>query len=520
MSPQNSANLKFMKKLLLYLIFICTMQTATAAPASAMMNEVYEQLKTAIGDTERTWPQLEIRPGASSVLAYNKRKNIIYVDEKALTVCQSFGPNEKDAFAFLLAHEMTHFYQEHHWQEAGFATSFLTNKHSFEAHVADEKEADLFGAFVTHLAGYQSIKIVPSIFDKVYTAYGLTEQLQDYPSLPQRKETASEVCGKVKELIQVFETANYLTAIGEYTSAAAAYEYVLQFVKYKELYNNIGASLVAAAALQPEYGALAFHYPIELDLDIPLREGADAEKSDLLKKAIEYLTIASKMDNQHYSTFINLACAYILNNELDQAEVLLKQLYTLVRKTKQAAEISILYGIISAQQQDKIQAQKLFEEAKALNDSKGIQQLVAYNSKVLAGKTINIIPAITENNTEKIDGIDLTYQNDFIFNEITIQDNFSFEEKKLGFNTSKNSTLAHLQTENKTIAILTTTNQQSNKGIGTGATYQQIKKAYPSLTTQVVNHSKGYYLVLPNYKLLFNMNAQNQVSEWGVYEIY
>ena len=478
-----------MKKLLLYLIILCSLQTATAAPATAMMNEVYEQLKIAIGDTERTWPQLEIRPGASSVLAYNKRKNIIYVDEKALAVCQSFGSNEKDAFAFLLAHEMTHFYQEHHWQEAGFATSFLTNKHNFEEHVADEKEADLFGAFVTHLAGYQSIKIVPTIFDKVYAAYGLTEQLQDYPSLPQRKETAFEVCSKVKELIQVFETANYLTAIGEYTSAAAAYEYVLQFVKYKELYNNIGASLVAAAALQPEYGTLAFHYPIELDLDIPLREGADAEKSDLLKKAIEYLTIASKMDNQHYSTFINLASAYILNNQLGEAEPLLKQLYTLVRKTKQAAEISILYGIISAQQQDKIQAQKLFEEAKALNDSKGIQQLADYNSHLLDGKTVPTNPSTTENNSEKIDGIDLTYQNDFEFKEITIQDDFSYEEKVLGLYPSKNGTLVHLETSDKTIAILTTAKQPSTKGIRTGATYQQIKKAYPNSSTKVVNRS-------------------------------
>jgi len=509
-----------MKKLLLYITFIFTLQTANAAPATAMMNEVYEQLKKAIGDTKRTWPQLEIRPGASSVLAYNKRKNIIYVDEKALAVCQSFGNNEKDAFAFLLAHEMTHFYQEHHWQEAGFATSFLTNKHSFEEHVADEKEADLFGAFVTHLAGYQSIKIVPTIFDKVYTAYGLTEQLQDYPSLPQRKETALEVCDKVKELIQVFETANYLTAIGEYTSAAAAYEYVLQFVKYKELYNNIGASLVAAAALQSEYGTLAYRYPIELDLEIPLRKGADAERSDLLKKAIEYLIIASKMDNQHYGTFINLACAYVLDNQFEPAESLLKQLYTLVKSNKQAAEISILYGIISAQQQNIVQAQKLFTEAATLNDSKSIQFLADYNRQLLAGEVAPDTISAGSSNSEKIDGIDLTYQNDFPFKEIIVQDNFSYEEKILSFHTTKNATLVHIETTDKTIAILRTANQRTDKSIGIGATYQQIKKAYSISSPKVVNHSKGYYLVLPTHKLLFNMNAQNQVMEWGVYEVY
>jgi len=503
-----------------FTILLLSPLSVTAAPATAMMNEVYEQLKTAIGDNQRTWPKLEIRPGASSVLAYNKRKNIIFVDEKALAVCQSFGAKQKDAFAFLLAHEMTHFYQEHHWQEAGFATSFLSNKHSFEAHVADEKEADLFGAFITHLAGYQSIKLVPSIFDKVYTAYNLTEQLQDYPSLPQRKATALEVCKKVKELILVFETANYLTALGEYTSAATAYEYVLQFVKYKELYNNIGANLVAAAALQPEYGELAFRYPIELDLEIPLRDGADATKEDLLKKAIEYLTIATQMDNQHYSTFINLACAYVLNNQVEQAEPLLKKLYTLVKKDYQAAEISILYGIISSKQKDNTHAEKLFVEATTLTENKSIQELANYNRRILAGEELSAPTSTIGNNTQTIDGIDLTYQNDFAFNEITIQDNFSYEEKQLGFFQTKSATLAHLTTSDKTIAILTTNKQATSKGIQAGSTYQQIKSAHPFTTPKVITHSKGYYLVLPQHKLLFNMNAQNQVSAWGVYETY
>ena len=53
------------------------MTSLATAKTTAMMEEVYAQLKTAIGDTERTWPTLAIRPGASSVLAYNKRKNTI-----------------------------------------------------------------------------------------------------------------------------------------------------------------------------------------------------------------------------------------------------------------------------------------------------------------------------------------------------------------------------------------------------------------------------------------------------------
>ncbi|MEM1121172.1 MAG: hypothetical protein AAGJ18_12040 [Bacteroidota bacterium] len=508
-----------MRSLLLFSWLFLAAYAIQAAPPNPMMTEVYNRLKSAIGDQQRAWPTLEIRAGASSVLAYNQRKNIIFVDEKALAVCQSFGANEKDAFAFLLAHEITHFYQEHHWQEAGFATSFLTDKTNFTKHVADEKEADLFGAFITHLAGYQSIKLVPDIFEKVYAAYNLTAELQDYPSLPERKKTALEVCAKVKELIQVFETANYLSALGEHTSAAAAYEYVLQFVKYKELYNNIGASLVAAAALQPEYGELAFHYPLELNLEIPLRDGADADKADLLQKAIEYLTIATQMDNQHYRTFINLACAYVLKKDFAQAESLLKQLYPLVKKDKQAAEMSILYGILAAQQQNPTQAKKMFDEAISLTKNKGIHQLANYNKQLLSGETITPTPP-TGNSTETIDGIDLTYQNDFAFKEITVQDNFSYEERSLGFYQTEKATLVHLEASDKTIALLTTTQTKTARDLGVGTTYQQIKKAYTLEEAKVLSHSKGYYLVLPTFKLFFNMDAQNRVALWGTYEVY
>ena len=138
----------------------------------------------------------------------------------------------------------------------------------------------------------------------------------------------------------------------------------------------------------------------------------------------------------------------------------------------------------------------------------------------MAGKTISIFPADLKNSNEQIDGIDLTYQNDFPFQEIFIQDNFSFEEKILSYYTTQNAILIHVETADKTMAILRTANLQTSTGIGLKSTYQQIKKTYPSVNTKVVNHAKGYYLVLPTRKLLFNMNAQNQVMEWGVYEVY
>ncbi len=510
-----------MKKTIQYILFFSLLLPLPAIGNTPMMNEVYAQLKVAIGDSNRDWPTLAIRPGANSVLSFNKRKNIIFVDEKALEVCQSFGAQEQDAFAFLLAHEMTHFYQEHDWQEAGFATSFLSNKHHFEVHVADEKEADLYGAFITHIAGFQSIKIVPNLFDKVYKAYGLQEQLRDYPSLQERKATALEICEKVKELIQVFETANYLNVLGEHISAAAAYEYVLQFVKYKELYNNIGGSLVAAAALQTNYGEKAFHYPIELDVDLPLRDGVEVETKDLLKKAIEYLIIASQMDNQHYATYVNLACAYTLDKDVQKAKELIQQLQSISSTPKQAAEIAIVEGIRLAQAGELNSAVAQFVSAKTLSQEAGIQALAEYNIGIAKGNISSTEVFITHSVGETINGIELTYQNDFPFKEVLLQDEFLYQEKNLGLYSIKNSLLTHLETEDKLVAILTTQDQsqRTQAGIGIGATYQQIQTVYPA-SGKTFNHSKGSFLLLPSHKLLFNLNNQNQVTAWGTYEIY
>lgn len=513
---------KLIFKILFSILYLYSSSISLNGASSLMMEEVYAQLKSAIGDHQRVFPVLEIRPGARTVLSYNKHRNTIFVDEKALEVCRSFGYQERDAFAFLLAHEITHFYQEHSWQEAGFATSFLTNRHHFEEHIADEKEADLFGAFITHVAGYQSIKIIPDVFDRIYQAYDLKEQLDNYPSITQRKATAAEVCEKVKELIQVFETANHLMLLGEYTAAISAYEYILNFVQYKELYNNAGVSLFAAAALQNSYYDLAYRYPIELDLDLPLRKGVNADQQELLAKAIEYLSIASSLDNQHYPTYINLACAYSLSKQYHKAEMIISQLQTFVTNPKHLAELLVLQGIMQAQQSNQAAAAQYLSEARYKSKDSGIEQLAIYNLQLIEGVVATTPVSPQSKGSTIIEGIDLIFQNDLPFKTINLTDNFSYEENLFSFYQLSNTTLIHLETTRRVVAILSTTNprQYTAKNIGINATFQQINSAYPTNSSRIINHSRGYYLLLPNYKLFFSLNTQDRVINWGTFQVY
>lgn len=504
-------------KLVLYLI----LSLACGLPAFALSPErIYLRLQQAIGDEERVWPELQLRTGASSVLAYNRQKNVIFIDELALKVCRSFGPAENDALAFLLAHEMTHFYQQHHWKEIGFGSSFLADHATYSQHIMDEKEADLFGAFVTHLAGYRSVSLIPEIFDRVYAAYGLAQDLANYPSLPERKQVANEVCRKVNELTHLFETANYLMAIGESLQAAATYEYIMQFVKFKSLYKNAGTALVAAAIRESGGQQARFVYPLEFDLDLPLRSGALAEREKLLQRAVALLSEATHKDTYDHGTFINLACAYELNGQAAAAKELLLALKPLAANAHQQAELEILRGIIAARENKRELAEEAFQQAVRISPEISIQEMASRNLQILHGQTSLPKPSTFHASRERIGGLDLQYQNELDFEGVTINNPYTMEEIHFGWYRKATAELTHISGYYRTIAFLMTDKPglKTSHGFGLGTSFSPIKQHFPD--GRIVHHHRGYFWMVPSEKLLFNFNHSDKIVFWGTYEIY
>jgi len=241
-----------------------------------------------------------------------------------------------------------------------------------------------------------------------------------------------------------------------------------------------------------------------------------------LDKAIEYLSIASSLDNQHYPTYINLACAFSLKKQYQRAEVIINQLRSFVSHPKHLAELDILQGILLAQQNNKVAASQYFEEVKYKSTDSGVRQLAVYNQQLINGG-VPTSPITSQSvGSNIIEGIDLTFQNEFPFKTISLSDNFSYEENLLSFHQLPNTTLAHLETSRKMTAILATTNprQYTTKNIGINATLQQINSAYPTNSSRIINHSTGYYLLLPNHKLFFSLSTQDRVISWGTFEFY
>ncbi len=513
------AVLKYIYLLFLSLVFINPLVART--DNNEHVYQVYERLKAAIGDTNKQWPTLQIQQNGGQVLAYYRSKNLIVIDQKLIDICHTMGERETDALAFLIGHELTHFYQHLHWQKAEFVGGFLTDRFAFEAHKGEEKEADLYGAFIAYVANYQPMKVVPDLIEAIYKGYNLNAQIKNYPSLTERKMIANEVCNKVDELVQIFESGNYFMAMGEYASAASSYAHILQFVKYKQLYNNLGTALVATAIQIPDGEEFFFQYPLAIHQEIPLRAAEDISRKVVLEQAILNLQTAVRMDAKAFTIQLNLASAYLLSKDYLKANLLIKELFLLSTTAKEKASLHLLKGIAFAQQGRKKDGKRHFEQALQLSREEHIRLIAAYNLNAIKGifkKRERVSPTSP---TAIIKGIDLTYQNDFPYTEVYLKNVFSPSSKIIELHQLPQTLLCQVHSEADNFALLRTNdrNERTTNYLGVGSTVQQIRATFPRSKAKVLANSQGYFLSYPSHKLIFKMVA-DRVVEWATFEYY
>jgi len=501
--------------------------TAMGAPKAnptdlALVQKVYQSITEAVGDYRRNLPTIQLRNETSSIAAYRNADNKIFIENKALDICKTFGAQTEAALAFLISHELSHFYQKHDWGESGFGTSFVQDQTTFNRHKIDEEEADTYGAFITHLAGYNTIQIIPDLLEKLYVAYDLkSSDLSAYPSLAERKKVAEQACAKSQELISVFDVGNYLLASGEYTLAANNYAHVLQYIKCKELYNNLGIANLYATLRIPERGIKDYQYPVELDLDIPLRDGSMALRRQLLSSAINNLQTAVNYDNRYYTGFLNLACAQDLSGQSEQAEVLLNQLEQFTSSRTQQARIAVIRGIVQARQGNQQQAMRYFNQAKTYDNSPVVQEWVNANTAIMQSQVTDTpvaqqfqMPMLND----AIDGINLLYDRPRGGKSIVIK-NESLNRQELFETQLRNSKVYTLKTPAKSL-LLQITNSKSERtteGITIGTSASSVQAAYADAKRHSMSHRRGYFLVYPEKGLIFNCNRNDQVTEWGVF---
>lgn len=296
----------------------------------AIAEKTLDKLFETLGQYRYKKPTLEISTDKRQVAAYLPGKNTIILEESAYALCRSFGKDSLNALAFLLGHELSHALQKEVRDEK-IQTNFLSYDKAFKATERTEKTADVQGIFTAYLAGFRVVGIVPNVIEAIYDAYDLKgKTLSGYPTFEARKATADDVMKTVEMLIDLYETANYMSATSRYELAGYSYEYILQFYQGREIYNNLGVLYALQATEYWDARIDLFAFPLEMDQATRLNKSQKArgtelnplektERQRLLLMARTQVEEALRLDPSYLPAKTNLVCLLNLMNRPAEA---------------------------------------------------------------------------------------------------------------------------------------------------------------------------------------------------------
>lgn len=492
---------------------------------------VYERLTKARGDFRFPVPNFAMKKEEKSVAYINYYDMEVTLEAKAYDVCASFGETEMDgAIAFLLGHELTHYYEKHAWRE-GFVYEHQDLEIGLQLDtLADaavqETEADYLGGFLAYSAGYGFFDKGDEMMSRLYAAYRLPDQIPGYPSLNDRKLMSRRSAEKLSKLIDVFEMANLLTAVGKYSEALSYYRYLLMHYQSRETYNNIGVTVLLDALQYFREGELKYKYPILLDLETITARGGqkDSLREQMIRQALLHFNGAISLDPLYAPAYLNKACAYALLGDIERAKF-----YAAVEGKaaaqrgnfpKTASDIDVLLAILADQEGGTSRAKELFETAAEKGST-----LATHNLKILLNEPIpSPPPPGISLSQETIEGQNLAILSRRLrvrlSKDVNVSDNALFRQSIPGGETGKSRVFIHQHPRTAAKLYFHLTNEdytgESGRGIKIGDTQEQLIQAYqqPLRTIETPN---GQLLVYN--KNIFILDANNKVKRWAVYQL-
>jgi tetratricopeptide (TPR) repeat protein len=486
-------------------------------PEFEIVEKVYANIIKAVGDSKNLIPELCIRDRVKRVASFHKKNNQIILEIKAIEICSSMGKHKEGALAFLLGHELSHFYQDHDWKEVGFGTSFFSDNATYNSHAQEEKDADLYGAFLARLAGYEIDAIIPLLIENIYKGYCFDdESMSNYPPLTIRLNAAIEACSLNSDLVDIFDAANYFMVAGKYGAAKASYEYLLQFIKHKEIYNNLGLSQFALAINIPSRNNFHFEYPMEIEVNTSIRGANLYDRKELLQGAISNLEKAVILNSSYFTAWDNLIAAYIEIKRFKEAKALIDQVRSITNSKQSLAKLDILEGILLAGLSEYAAAKAKFKQAKSKYAKNPIKSLVRSNLKALEGNDITSksksfsLPKVKDvmDAFEFAPSHKIEYDNSYL-----LEADFHVE---INLKQLSNSKLAAIQLEDKfmTIQWTSSASQATRQGLKTRDTWEE--SLYNDNDYKVISNKYGYYIYYQDLGLILQLDKNNVVREWGI----
>ncbi|MBK7406991.1 MAG: hypothetical protein IPJ40_02305 [Saprospirales bacterium] len=481
---------------------------------------------------------------------YLNGTNKITLEERAYDVCASFGEKTDDALAFILSHELTHYYKQHGW-EANFGDKFADLEVGSEVmeNLRDikqqETEADLVGGFLAYTAGFNTVGIAPDFLRKLYDSYPKWPRVNSakYPSLEERILVARNTEKELINFIQMFETANLLVAVGHLDDAIEYYNYILSFYKSRELVNNLGVVSCMRAMKEFEDGKIKYLYPLELDGEARLRlgsKGIDHEdpkkklRDSLLNVGIKQFQEAMLLDNEYHTARLNLACAYSLlalsNKGVDASEeemnydfasLYCKQVVRRANKAddaKLSADATTLMGIIASETGEG-DAEAIFvsarEKSTLAEANLGILKKTPASGSARKPQSL-IRESVDDFNMDRFRGLTDTL---IIVNGTKVNRQWGYYRKGPGFTRSK-ILVDYVNANQYVFFHLTEPGYEgaTEQGLKLGASRADILAKYltPDREIQLPN---GYFLVYGADQLIFWLDQDKKLKRWIVYRM-
>lgn len=488
---------------------------------------IYNRLVQARGDFRFPVPSFRIVAEERRVAGIDYNDLSIVLEEKALGVCNTFGAETDAAIAFLLSHELTHYYEKHAWRRS-FAEDYKDLKIGLDIDkitdaAANETEADYLGGFLAYSAGFGLFQKGSEIIQSVYKAYGLKNDLPGYPSLSDRQTLSRRTAEKMASLVDVYDMANLLVAIGKYTEAYEYYRYILFSYQSREIYNNLGVTAMLEAMKYFKETELKYRYPIELDLESSAAKGDPAlnMREKLLRQAILHFDAAISLDPNYAPAFLNKANAFALLGDLTRARFYANIEARQASKTgnypKVDQDIDVLMGIIEARSNNVKGAQALFTKA-----DKAGNALAKINLRVLLKQPpLKEIPSGTLwQETEKIEDLTLEELSNNLRIDpkktISIKSQLEFLQTPITGSGSK-AFVNLMRNDEKTIFHLTTSTYtgKTARKIGIGDTRATIVIAYGE-PNRSLETPLGQLMVYK--KIIFIIGKEGKLERWVNYK--
>lgn len=493
----------------------------------AWVAQVYENLLNAIGDG-RTPPKLILSQDKTKRITFypqssQRSHDAIEMGEGVLNLCLDMPSGHKEAVAFLLGHELAHFYKNHGWiGEFGLQAAGLPALSTAQLTIY-EGQADLFGGFFSQMAGLGKPGIPEKITEAIYSYFNLSDPRPGYLPLKARIQLIKEAENKLRRLVPLFETANYMFVLNHHKPSTVVFQYIAQQFQSREILNNIGVSLLAQSIPLLSVEQQSFAYPFELDPETRLAspkveffgfDGGGGELDRLLSEAERFFKQAQLRDPNYLPSFINEATTWLLKGNVDYAWAISQRALAMAQQkddSHAAADSKIIMGIAVMMKGNPGKARELFLEAKPGNSIYAELNLKVGNQQPADARPVKRMAP----KNELIDERSL--------NDLARKDSIEyFNEGELTISIIEGDSWRAYDVVNKSKRHLFAATKSDYKGktalgIGIGSSLSEVTERYGA-PNRNINLTFGHFLVFENSKIVFKIGADDKVGQWLVFK--